>query len=87
MSSRHFLFQSILQIIEKRLKSSLTNIRKNIDRTLDRTPIISTIKRLLERTTPIQVNFVVDTFIVFGGCPNKVEKTANKTAPTLLTQL
>uniref|UniRef100_A0A182SNP9 Sensory neuron membrane protein 2 n=1 Tax=Anopheles maculatus TaxID=74869 RepID=A0A182SNP9_9DIPT len=46
---------SILQIIDNQAKETITNFRSDVNNTLEKIPVVRVIKRIIERTTPIQV--------------------------------
>lgn len=48
-------FQSILQIIDTQAKETITNFRSDVNNTLEKIPVVRVIKRIIEKTTPIQV--------------------------------
>uniref|UniRef100_A0A4Y0BLJ9 Sensory neuron membrane protein 2 n=1 Tax=Anopheles funestus TaxID=62324 RepID=A0A4Y0BLJ9_ANOFN len=45
---------SILQIIDNQAKETITNFRSDVNNTLEKIPVVRVIKRIIERTTPIQ---------------------------------
>ncbi|XP_055531057.1 sensory neuron membrane protein 2 isoform X1 [Wyeomyia smithii] len=45
---------SILQIIDTQAKETITNFRSDVNNTLEKIPVVRVIKRIIERTTPIQ---------------------------------
>uniref|UniRef100_A0A8D8NYF0 Sensory neuron membrane protein 2 n=4 Tax=Culex pipiens TaxID=7175 RepID=A0A8D8NYF0_CULPI len=45
---------SILQIIDNQAKETITNFRSDVNNTLEKIPIVRVIKRIIEKTTPIQ---------------------------------
>uniref|UniRef100_A0AAG5D386 Sensory neuron membrane protein 2 n=1 Tax=Anopheles atroparvus TaxID=41427 RepID=A0AAG5D386_ANOAO len=45
---------SILQIIDNQAKETITNFRSDVNNTLEKIPVVRLIKRIIERTTPIQ---------------------------------
>ncbi|XP_021695540.1 sensory neuron membrane protein 2 isoform X1 [Aedes aegypti] len=45
---------SILQIIDTQAKETITNFRSDVNNTLEKIPVVRVIKRIIEKTTPIQ---------------------------------
>lgn len=55
-------FQSILQIIDTQAKETITNFRSDVNNTLEKIPVVRVIKRIIEKTTPIQVTFAFSVY-------------------------
>lgn len=50
-----YFFQTVFQMIESQIRDTIFDFRNGVNNTLESIPLVNVVKRLIERTTPLQV--------------------------------